>query len=778
MWSSLLGLLLAFPPMTAPRSIAPHHYGTPLSGLTEVAVASAGGEAWAFWVDDRRDRSFGVEVGARADLWMARIGPDGALVGLIPQPGCLAPPGVTFEKPRAVSIGNGGLLVAWVERRQASGGTPAIRVAPLNPDGRLDCPTGPLFEPPALIDLELGTNGATALLAWSTAAQVDVRELTTGGLHRDAGLDDELLPGSGLRPAVAGVDGGFVVSWVALDAGVLSQALPGTTPYVTGPGTAVALVARQQGVAQAYLKGNVLYARELPTPMAPAPNPGVALPTAKAMLVAPWDADALLAIGWEQPGDTRWSLGVPGMTFQAPQPFVPGFQPRAATAFPRGALAVAQALDAGTAPLAAFVLSKNGVPAWDGGSVLSCTANQWSPSAIWANGWWMVGHDEASTPDVALPEFHQWRVDPNGALSEAPWFALGHARTPQLLQGGGRVGLLTVNDGEAIISELTQSGNQYSPGPTLSSAGEALRFGALGALDTLQWAAGTNGTFTALHAIAGQGAVPLTHQGTPGRCAVAIDRTFYLPVWRGSALELLAFDGNTGAMPTYLPVKTFAAQGQRPCVAANGDRLLVTWATGSGVAAAVVTPNGNSVVLASLPDTDAGDVEPVVAAVAGGWALAWEARNTTTGRATIHGTFVSFAGAGDLQVTKLGLDTVHSERRPALASSPTGQAVLAWSAFDEATGQTTTQVRVIGERPGRPDAGSSGPDGGTPDGGVPLPDAGLTSPDGGSGASDGGTDPNTLVQFESCACEAVAPSSLWLLAALALRRRRGPPSRR
>ncbi len=492
--------------------------------------------------------------------------------------------------------------------------------------------------------------------------------------------------------------------------------------------------------------------------------------------LAPTGSEQVLALGWTSGGSAPSVIATPGGSFLSNGPSLPaGRRPLALTALGRGALAVAQVMTGAQAPLVGFTTSATVSPtSWSSETLLTTESNQFMSSVAWAGDAWLVAWNEADQPLVPGVVTRTAELTPAGGLTVTDDLALPSGDYQGLVAGGGRLAGLARNSNNATLQSLQFSGRALLVQQKLAEAPGALGHAALGAQDALQWSDLSTTSYTAQHTVEGNPPRNRSSTGRAGRCAALVGRKFYLPVWNGGALSLLVFDGDDPTGNSSKLVATFGTAGAPACVAANGDLLLLAWSTPNGLVAwRFDTTTGQSSQV-TLPGSDSGDQAPVVAPTTGGWVMVWEADSAAGGHG-LRANFVSLAGVADNTSSKVGRTTDFEERRPSLAPASTGQVALAWSAFDTASGQTRTLVRVIGEAPVRSDAGvpdAGAEDAGAGDAGSPEEDAGTQPADGGTAdagedAPDGGEPgaPEPLV-LESCGCAAASPPGLLALLAL------------
>lgn len=380
-------------------------------------------------------------------------------------------------------------------------------------------------------------------------------------------------------------------------------------------------------------------------------------------------------------------------------------------------------------------------------------ADQRAPSAVWSReGGWALGWNEPPivkafgvTPDNLQFPFNNAQVD--GGL----------ARFLPLADGAELVASFEGRAGSGIIDLTTQAPRLLTPGSfSAAIAGRA---------QSLMWGPGSGNL--------AYGGVPADSKEYPallGRCGAWANGRLLVPIiYNGNELKLVSLSDEAGTFPELLGPIATTPELRSPCLAADGDRLLVVASNVDGALLVFETTVSDAVAgraatnLTPLPERPGGlaVIDPVAARTPRGWQLAWYSL-TRKGALVLQASFER----GGLNprgepVTFDGED----DREPQLSPSATGPVLLHWRRFQPETGNVIVKWKVLPQEAAPTDGGVT-EDGGVDAGPAPV-DGGV---DAGVPASDGGVD-DVPMQFRTCGCDA-APTLLAVLGVALLARRR------
>jgi hypothetical protein len=807
-----LALLLGQLPALTPVRRAPALGVAPAGGVQEAALAASATQALVVWTDGRRRDGFSPEVllSGPEDLWFSRLSlTQLPPTGVVDQPSrllCQAGPEERFSG-LAVTPVPGGFIAAW-RAVHLGGRFRALRAARIDDDGGVSPPCGAevlvLTDGGSLGPPELATSGNEVLLAWvsndtpfsvslspSTAAAVGTPGPWLPGLNTTVDLDLSLAE----RP-----DGGFAMAWVEreLDGGVTGARVTlvgssnGPGPYADA--RAARLVRAGASLVLVTAEGNTwdLKARSVEPLTSQAFSVGL-VSQGQPLAAAVGSTVTVIAAGtWD------WTA----LTLPAPPTlqglFTPGYTPLDLTSTRAGGLRIAARRERDGALVVLDSPSSGGQPSEE---VSLARPAQRLPSLAWAaDAGWLVGwREEGGTGPgrlAVLDRAGEWarapvsfsnalpllRLASNAAGTRlgyagldtpmgvpvsrvdalAPTGLVGPQLLPKLLLGAAR---LAIGDDQALLWQRT------GPSPKLLHGHAGLT------LDTE-----LSGSLAAR---------------AMGRCAAQAAGALWLPLFDlNGALQLARMaDGPVVQPLTFQPVGPTVPVGpgadltrMRPCAAAQGDLIGITWDEGSTLEFAVFDPaTGMPAVRASFSKALL-EVFPVVAPLEGGWLIATE--SNVGPLPSIVGRLVS-PGLELVETLSLSEEATPLEARgPELAAGAPGSVGIAWSVFDLQVGAVEVRARTLRAPAGGIDWSL---DGGGRDAGVDAGavDAGAVDAGGGgdAGDRDGGADGGApgdggeaepVVVFSSCGCRAVDAALVFpvaLLWVLALRRHRSPARR-
>lgn len=571
-------------------------------------------------------------------------------------------------------------------------------------------------------------NAQEALVIWSSPPGIRGFKYPSGSNIFITGLDAGVSALS-----AAGIDGGFVVSWVESSGRAHVTRLQGTAePFQLLPGSGFALTqaltndSAELVVSQSSTLNLHRYTGSWSTTSQGSPV-GLALATSSPRVIfnvvplgaSTWHAGANLVSTFAGAPDT--SLG----TFASALALAGRSDIDQALLVFRGGprdlqvreLAASPGLPFTTTPL---VLGAAAQP-------FVAPANQRSPSVVWLDpkSQFLLAWEE-DTPDAGTA-VRLSLLDPAQIASTPQVLALpsplGPAK-PRLLRapGGARHAVAVTRAGTTVIYPLQEVAGDFTIGAALTSP-RLLPFAVLGDRIAMQWGAQSGLTASAnletMARIASADPAP--------RCvAVTRDKLWFVTDGMNGAFSV---DDQPAGMASQTTALTWSGAGPlfAPCAQATSTTPPIIYLAGSDAGLVQVRsflPSGP----APLPVTRVGElgsiadqlsVEPLIATLDGGALVTWASvrDGVQVGFATTTGVMLG-PGFGGNDVTAVSI-----------AASPAGQAVIAWDSFDTTLGVRRVQYRyLLPQNVVSVDAGSI-------DGGV-LVDSGVV--DSGIGTIDAG----------------------------------------
>lgn len=769
------------------------------------------------WTSPLRDEAFGSTRGRGHDLWTNAWATGGGLGTPWGALLCAAASGEHFSEPRVAWVGTHYVFLWRVER--AGFPEQQLRLAKVSTSGVVDSCTTVFATASAFLAVQLAASGQQAYVVWETGTQV-LGQLV-GATSATVLLAKTQTLGTA-RPSLAGLDFGYRVAWVEgamLGGALISQGgqvtfeaarnVAARHVAVTGTTTARAVYVRPDAVAAPSL--------EVLDYAAPQASGQLQPVTTDAPPLAAAAGNQLFAVHF--PGNAAGRAEVVQRGLSTTTALGAGLIPRAMAAGElRAGLLAAEA--GGWRVFDLPALASSSEPPLNPLSLATPGAWQQEPTAAWAgpDGWAVTWREAgANLASGALV-----RLD--GGLQG--FAAVADAGVPRMVTAtnGAVLGVSLATAQQTTLYETATAGLSTSAAQVRHSAAGHQAGAALGAHLAALWTPG--GASLSWTGSGSVGTWSAAAGGRLGRCGAFLGTRLWVPTTGGLTagdLSLLALDDTatvSGPQPAVHQLgPSLGATVESSCLAINGTQGLLAWVSSAGqVGLAFVDFAGGAPVLGpplAVGTSSARARDVVVAAVTGGYAVAWEAGNDRGSEIVALG--VSRLGALDQTLPQsAGLDA----RSPWLAPAPNGQALLSFHQLSAEAGAVLVKTRVLGvavavdggvaadagfvdaglvdaglvdagfvdaglvdagqEDAGVDDAGVSdggtgedagtgaGEDAGTGDAG--SEDGGLTRADGGAA---GGGDLNEPVAFTSCGCSADGASALVALALLALRRRVG-----
>lgn len=752
----------------SPDAAVPPLAGTPRP--RPAALALGAGAFVAAWASPLRDEAFGSERGRGADLWSNGWLADGGLGSPWGQLLCPAAKGERYSEPRLAWTGAEFVYLWRVEQLGAGGHSlRMVRVTPAGAAGT--CDELVAHDGVERSALNLAAVGDKVLAVWETPTELRGHFLGQPSsflLH----AKDASLPAH--RPSLTALDTGFEVVWLegtTLEArsiaptggiGTSTTPLGISAKHATVTGAATATAVYVEVDASGGTTASALLAMDLGSFGLPSTLRSY---TTDAPPLAARAGSFLFAAHTPYAGAPAAEVVQRGV--MAPTPVPNGGQPQAMASGEQRAGLLVQ--EGETWRVYALPALANG-----NGPTLQPLAptrpGDWQqvPTTAWVapDGWvvtWFDGRSRAASGAV---------IGADGSFRGLATAA--DAGVPRMVsataEGLAGVALFAENTtrlyalAAAALPAVTATSRLEVTGEQPATAlGAHLAAAWNPALGTFWWKTASAPSLSQYP------------QGTLGRCGAFAGGRLWVPTLgeRGSGvLGLLSLEDsatNSSAQPTSHALVPNVGAGGTPCLAANGTRGLVAWVDGTQnlvLARVDLSSTSPTAELLPAPGGAMKRRDPVVAAIAGGWAVAWELELAV--RSQVQSVTVGLDGAVSAPTT--WSNTIDA-RSPALASGPTGEALLAFHQFHPELGAALVKHRVL--------PGLSLPDGGVPDAGTSPgdagqggDDAGVAPGDGGAGGGGGGDSLNEPVEFSSCGCAADGASLLAALALATLRRRR------